>query len=85
MNSYAATKAAGDLALGSMVSEGLRVVRLRLFNHTEPGQSEAFVVSAFARQIARIEAGHQLPVIHVGALDSRRAWLDAQNSMDTNA
>jgi GDP-4-dehydro-6-deoxy-D-mannose reductase len=46
MNSYAATKAAADLALGSMASEGLRVVRLRLFNHTGPGQSEAFVVPA---------------------------------------
>jgi GDP-4-dehydro-6-deoxy-D-mannose reductase len=79
MNSYAATKAAADLALGSMVSEGLRVVRLRLFNHIGPGQSEAFVVSAFARQIARIEAGHQLPVIHVGALDSRRDFLDVRD------
>ena len=79
MNSYAATKAAADLALGSMASEGLRVVRLRLFNHTGPGQSEAFVVPAFARQIARIEAGHQLPRIHVGALDSRRDFLDVRD------
>jgi GDP-4-dehydro-6-deoxy-D-mannose reductase len=79
LNSYAATKAAADLALGSMASEGLRVVRLRLFNHTGPGQSGAFVVPAFARQIARIEAGHQLPCIHVGALDSRRDFLDVRD------
>jgi GDP-4-dehydro-6-deoxy-D-mannose reductase len=79
MNSYAATKAAADLALGSMASEGLRVVRLRLFNHTGPGQSGAFVVPAFARQIARIEAGHQLPCIHVGALGSRRDFLDVRD------
>jgi GDP-4-dehydro-6-deoxy-D-mannose reductase len=79
MNSYAATKAAADLALGSMASEGLRVVRLRLFNHTGPGQSEAFVLPAFARQIARIEAGHQLPCIHVGALDSWRDFLDVRD------
>jgi GDP-4-dehydro-6-deoxy-D-mannose reductase len=62
-----------------MAHDGLRVVRLRLFNHTGPGQSEAFVVSAFARQIARIEAGHQLPVIHVGALDSWRDFLDVRD------
>jgi GDP-4-dehydro-6-deoxy-D-mannose reductase len=79
MNSYAATKAAADLALGSMASEGLRVVRLRLFNHTGPGQSEAFVVPAFARQIARIEAGHQPPRLHVGALDSQRDFLDVRD------
>jgi GDP-4-dehydro-6-deoxy-D-mannose reductase len=79
MNSYAATKAAADLALGSMASEGLRVVRLRLFNHTGPGQSEAFVVPAFARQIARIEAGYQPSRIHVGALDSRRDFLDVRD------
>jgi GDP-4-dehydro-6-deoxy-D-mannose reductase len=79
MNTYAATKAAADLALGSLASEGLRVVRLRLFNHTGPGQSEAFVVPAFARQIARIEAGHQLRCIHVGALDSRRDFLDVRD------
>jgi GDP-4-dehydro-6-deoxy-D-mannose reductase len=79
MNCYAATKAAADLALGSLASEGLRVVRLRLFNHTGPGQSEAFVVPAFARQIARIEAGYQPSRIHVGALDSRRDFLDVRD------
>ena len=79
MNSYAATKAAADLALGAMANDGLRVVRLRLFNHTGPGQSEAFVVPAFARQIARIEAGHQSPSLHVGALDSRRDFLDVRD------
>ena len=57
MNSYAATKAATDLALGAMANDGLRVMRLRLFNHTGPGQTDAFVVPAFARQIARIASG----------------------------
>ncbi len=79
MNVYAATKAAADLALGAMASDGLRVVRLRLFNHTGPGQSEAFVAPAFARQIARIEAGLQPPVLRVGALDSRRDFLDVRD------
>lgn len=79
MNNYAATKAAADLALGAMVNDGLKVVRLRLFNHTGPGQSEAFAVPAFARQIARIEAGLQEPPLKVGGLDSKRDFLDVRD------
>ena len=54
MNVYAETKAAADFVLGGMAAQGLRVVRLRPFNHTGPGQSAQFVVGAFALQIARI-------------------------------
>ena len=79
MNAYAATKAAADLALGAMVSDGLRVIRLRPFNHTGPGQSPDFVVPAFARQIARIEAGLQPAVVRTGALDPRRDFLDVRD------
>ena len=79
MNTYAATKAAADLALGAMVNEGLRVIRLRPFNHTGPGQSPDFVVPAFARQIARIETGLQPPVMRTGALAPRRDFLDVRD------
>ena len=78
-NIYAATKAAADLALGSMVGEGLRVVRLRPFNHTGPGQSADLVVAAFARQIARIAAGLQPPLLEVGNLDTWRDFLDVRD------
>jgi GDP-4-dehydro-6-deoxy-D-mannose reductase len=79
LNTYGATKAAADLALGAMAAEGLSVLRLRAFNHTGPGQSEDFVVPAFARQIARIEAGLAPPVIAVGALDTERDFLDVRD------
>jgi GDP-4-dehydro-6-deoxy-D-mannose reductase len=79
MNSYAATKAAADLALGAMASEGLRVVRMRLFNHTGPGQSDDFVLPAFARQIALIEQGRLSPPMRVGGLDSMRDFLDVRD------
>ena len=79
MNAYAATKAEADLALGEMAKQGLRVIRARPFNHTGPGQSAAFVVAAFARQVARIEAGLQAPVLHVGALDPLRDFLDVRD------
>jgi nucleoside-diphosphate-sugar epimerase len=80
LNTYAATKAAADLALGAMAAEsGMRVVRLRPFNHTGAGQSPVFVVPAFARQIARIAAGAQKPVLEVGALDTARDFLDVRD------
>lgn len=80
LNTYAATKAAADLALGAMASsDGLRVIRVRPFNHTGPGQLPAFAVPAFARQLARIEAGLQPPVIEVGDLSAQRDFLDVQD------
>ena len=76
---YGASKAAGDVAIGALASSGLRVVRLRPFNHTGPGQTADFVVPAFARQIARIEAGLHPPVIEVGNLGSARDFLDVRD------
>ena len=79
LNTYGATKAAADLALGAMAHEGLRIIRARPFNHTGPGQSDAFVVAAFARQVARIAAGRQAPVMQVGALDPVRDFMDVRD------
>jgi nucleoside-diphosphate-sugar epimerase len=77
LNPYAATKVAADLALGAI--PGIAAVRLRPFNHTGPGQSADFVVPAFARQIARIEAGLQPPSMTVGRLDTARDFLDVRD------
>lgn len=82
MNAYGATKAAADLALGAMANEGLRVIRARPFNHTGAGQTPDLVVPAFARQVARIAAGLQPPVMHVGALDPLRDFLDVRDVCD---
>jgi GDP-4-dehydro-6-deoxy-D-mannose reductase len=80
MNTYAASKAAADLALGALAAEsGLHVVRLRSFNHTGPGQSPAYVIPAFAAQIADIQAGRQEPVIRVGNLAAERDFLDVRD------
>jgi GDP-4-dehydro-6-deoxy-D-mannose reductase len=78
-NAYAATKAAADLAMGALAAEGLRVIRVRPFNHTGPGQSPGFVVPDFARQVALIAAGRQAPVLHTGALDTKRDFLDVRD------
>ena len=79
LNAYAATKAAADLALGSMAGRGLRSVRVRPFNHTGPGQSDQFVVAALARQVARIAAGLQPPLLRMGNTSTRRDFLDVRD------
>jgi len=79
MSMYAATKAAADLALGAMAAGGLRLLRLRFFNHTGPGQLENFIAPSFAGQIARIEAGLAPPEMVVGALHIERDFLDIRD------
>ena len=79
-NPYAISKSAMDFT--SMVyhkAYDLNIMVTRSFNHIGPGQSEGFVCSDFARQIALIEAGEQEPEILVGNLDSRRDFLDVRD------
>jgi len=85
IDDYGVTKAAADLALGALSRQGLKCARMRPFNHTGPGQTEAFAVPAFAMQIARIEAGLAPPVIRVGNLDARRDFLDARDTANAYA
>jgi GDP-4-dehydro-6-deoxy-D-mannose reductase len=82
---YGATKAAADLALGVLALQGLRAIRLRLFNHTGPGQTETFALPSFAGQIVRIERGLQEPVIKVGNLDAERDLLDVRDVAEAYA
>ena len=60
----------GRSALGALVPAGLECVRFRPFNHTGRGQSEDFVIPAFAMQVARIEADLAPPILKVGNLDA---------------
>jgi GDP-4-dehydro-6-deoxy-D-mannose reductase len=81
-NPYATSKAAADLLLGQLAREGLKVIRFRPFNHTGPGQTDRFVIPAFATQIARIKSGLQQPILRVGNLDARRDFLDVRDVVD---
>ncbi|WP_165354837.1 NAD-dependent epimerase/dehydratase family protein [Tropicimonas sp. IMCC6043] len=85
MDPYAVTKAAGDLAIGALAGEGLKCLRLRPFNHIGPGQSEDFVVPAFAAQLARIASGKQDPVLRVGNLEAERDLLDVRDVAEAYA
>ncbi len=57
----------------------LTLVITRSFPHTGLGQSDQFVCSNFAKQIALIEAGKQEPLLSVGNLDAKRDFSDVRD------
>ncbi|MGE5234090.1 MAG: GDP-mannose 4,6-dehydratase [Acidobacteriota bacterium] len=80
LSPYAVSKVGQDyLAYQYFQSYGIKAIRTRGFNHTGPRRGEVFVTSNFARQVARIEAGLQEPVIRVGNLDSVRDFTDVRD------
>lgn len=79
-NPYGVSKAAQSLlAQQYALSHGLDIVRVRPFTHIGPRQNERFVAAAFARQIARIEAGLQPPIVRVGNLSAQRDFTDVRD------
>ena len=80
VNPYGASKAAGELLVAQYGRcWGLDWITARSFPHAGPGQSRHFALPAFARQIARIEAGLQEPRLSVGNLEARRDVLDVED------
>jgi GDP-4-dehydro-6-deoxy-D-mannose reductase len=80
-NPYAVSKAACDM-LGRQYAEafGMRVVRLRPFNHAGPGQADEYVVSSLARQVAEAEAaGESEAVLRTGNPESARDFTDVRD------
>jgi GDP-4-dehydro-6-deoxy-D-mannose reductase len=78
-NPYAVSKAAQEmLALQYAQSYHLDVVVARPFNHIGPGQTDRFVVSAFARQVVEVERGVRTAV-SVGNLDVARDFTDVRD------
>jgi GDP-4-dehydro-6-deoxy-D-mannose reductase len=55
-------------------------VNIRLFNTTGPGKTND-APSDFVRQLVRIKKGLQEPVIEVGNLKPRRAFLDVEDTI----
>jgi GDP-4-dehydro-6-deoxy-D-mannose reductase len=79
-NPYAISKAALDFFCATYQRVfKLAVFITRSFNHTGPGQSERFVVSDFAKQIAEIEKKGKDPVVFVGNLNVYRDFLDVRD------
>ena len=77
---YGVSKVAQDMmALQYWNSHRLPTVRARSFNHLGPEQSDDFAASAFARQIAEIEAGLRPPQVQVGNLSAQRDFTDVRD------
>lgn len=76
LNPYAVSKLAQERVAQKYPS--IRTVISRGFPHTGPGQASTFVVSDFARQVARVEKGLQ-ETIAVGNLEARRDYLDVRD------
>jgi len=57
----------------------MQIIMARAFNYIGPGQTTLFSISDFAKQMAEIEAGCCVPVIHVGNLDSKRDFIDVRD------
>ena len=75
---YGVSKLAQEMA--ATLAPG-HVLITRSFNHAGPRQSDAYVTSSFARQIAEAEAGIREPVLAVGNLDARRDIMDVRDTV----
>ncbi len=79
---YAVSKVGEDMiALQYFLSYGIKTVRTRMFTHTGPRRGDVFAESAFAKQIAEIEAGIRQNPMKVGNLDSIRTFADVRDAV----
>jgi GDP-4-dehydro-6-deoxy-D-mannose reductase len=79
-NPYAVSKLAAEaLCQQWTVTEKMEIVTARPFNHIGPGQSDRFVISDFARQIAEIKLGRREPVVAVGDINVSRDFTDVRD------
>ena len=77
-SAYARSKAAAEAMLADVLPAGARLIVARPCNHSGPDQDEAYVIPAFAAQIARAERGAS-SAIRVGNLDAERDFLDVRD------
>jgi len=81
LHPYGISKVCLDLlAREYFLDYGIPSVRVRLFNTTGPGKTND-APSDFVRQLVAIKKGLQTPVIEVGNLKPRRAFLDVNDTV----
>lgn len=79
VNHYGVSKASADLLGYSYALEGVRVVRVRPFNHSGPTQSPDFLLPTLVQQFAEIKAGKREAIIYLGNLNSVRDFSDVRD------
>jgi GDP-4-dehydro-6-deoxy-D-mannose reductase len=81
LHPYGISKVCLDLlAREYFLDYNIPAVNVRLFNTTGPGKTND-APSDFVRQLVRIKKGMQPPVIEVGNLKPRRAFLDVNDAV----
>lgn len=81
LHPYGISKVCLDLlAREYFLDYAIPTVNLRLFNTTGPGKTDD-APSDFVRQLVRVKKGLQQPVIEVGNLKPRRAFLDVNDTV----
>lgn len=81
LHPYGISKVCLDLlAREYFLDYNIPTVNVRLFNTTGPGKTND-APSDFVRQLVRIKKGLQRPVIEVGNLKPRRAFLDVNDTV----
>jgi GDP-4-dehydro-6-deoxy-D-mannose reductase len=79
---YATSKLAQEmLARRAWEDDGIPALIARAFNHIGPGQDPSYVTAGIARQVARIEAGMQGPVLTLGNLEPKRDLTDVRDTV----
>jgi GDP-mannose 4,6-dehydratase len=79
---YAVSKVGEDMvSLQYFLSYGMKLIRTRMFTHTGPRRGAVFAESAFAKQVAEIEAGLRPNPVKVGNLDSVRTIADVRDAV----
>jgi GDP-4-dehydro-6-deoxy-D-mannose reductase len=76
---YGRTKAVAESAFDDILPATAKLITVRPFNHTGPGQDERFVVPFLAAQLVRIERGEQTGPLRVGNLAPERDFLDVRD------
>jgi len=81
LHPYGISKVCLDLlAREYFLDHNIPAVIIRLFNTTGPGKTSD-APSDFVRQLVRIKKGLQSPIIEVGNLEPRRAFLDVSDTV----
>jgi GDP-4-dehydro-6-deoxy-D-mannose reductase len=81
LHPYGLSKVCLDLlAQGYARDYDIPIVNMRLFNTTGPGKTND-AASDFVRQLVRVKKGLQPPVVEVGNLKPRRAFLDVNDTV----
>ncbi|HWI86419.1 MAG TPA: GDP-mannose 4,6-dehydratase [Sphingomonas sp.] len=77
-SAYARSKAAAEAMFADVLPADARLIVARASNHSGPGQTDAFVIPAFADQIVQVERG-KASAVRVGNLEAERDFLDVRD------